>query len=132
MGGFFGVVSKSDCAKDVFYGTDYHSHLGTKRAGIVFIVPDNGYRRSIHSIENSYFRNKFENELSDFSGNSGLGVVRGTQLRDSTIDLRESGAKEVHMRIACPPLLFACEFLNFSESRSVFELAGRKAIQQRG
>src|SRR3972149_6634006 len=99
MGGFFGVVSKTECGKDVFYGTDYHSHLGTKRAGIVFIVPDNGYRRSIHSIENSYFRNKFENELSDFSGNSGLGVVRGTQLRDSTIDLRESGAKEVHMRI---------------------------------
>jgi amidophosphoribosyltransferase len=78
MGGFFGVISKSDCVNDVFYGTDYHSHLGTKRAGMVFIVPQNGFRRSIHSIENSYFRNKFENELDDFSGNSGLGVISDT------------------------------------------------------
>ena len=78
MGGFFGVISKSDCVEDVFYGTDYHSHLGTKRAGIVFIVPEKGFRRSIHSIENSYFRNKFENELCEFSGNSGLGVISDT------------------------------------------------------
>jgi amidophosphoribosyltransferase len=59
-------------------------------------------------------------------------IVRGTQLKDNTIDLRRSGAAEVHMRIACPPLLFACDFLNFSESRSIFELAGRKAIKQLG
>lgn len=78
MGGFFGVISKSDCVEDVFYGTDYHSHLGTKRAGMVFIVPEKGFRRSIHSIENAYFRNKFENELCEFSGNSGLGVISDT------------------------------------------------------
>ncbi|MBI5011114.1 MAG: amidophosphoribosyltransferase [Bacteroidia bacterium] len=78
MGGFFGVISKSDCVEDVFYGTDYHSHLGTKRAGLVFIVPDKGFRRSIHNIENSYFRNKFENELKEFNGNSGLGVISDT------------------------------------------------------
>lgn len=78
MGGFFGVISKNDCVEDVFYGTDYHSHLGTKRAGMVFIVPDNGFRRSIHSIENSYFRNKFENSLKDFAGNSGMGVISDT------------------------------------------------------
>jgi amidophosphoribosyltransferase len=59
-------------------------------------------------------------------------IVRGTQLKDNTIDLRKAGASEVHMRIACPPLLFACNFLNFSESRSVLELAGRKAISQLG
>jgi amidophosphoribosyltransferase len=59
-------------------------------------------------------------------------IVRGTQLKDNTIDLRKSGASEVHMRIACPPLLFACDFLNFSESRSIFELAGRKAIGELG
>jgi amidophosphoribosyltransferase len=59
-------------------------------------------------------------------------IVRGTQLKDNTIDLRQSGASEVHMRIACPPLLFACNFLNFSESRSTLELAGRKAISQLG
>lgn len=59
-------------------------------------------------------------------------IVRGTQLKDNTQDLRESGAAEIHMRIACPPLLFPCEFLNFSESRSILELAGRKAIEQLG
>ena len=63
MSGFFGAVSKSRCAEDVFYGTDYHSHPGTKRAGVVFIVPENGFRRSIHSIENAYFRTKSEEEL---------------------------------------------------------------------
>jgi glutamine phosphoribosylpyrophosphate amidotransferase len=295
MSGFFGVTSKTSCIEDVFYGTDYHSHLGTKRGGMVFIVPGKGFRRSIHNLENSYFRNKFEDELTGFTGNSGLGVisdtdpqpilfnshlghfaivtvsrivnildlesrflenkkhftenfegsinptevvanlicekdsfitgienvfenikgscsililtdngiiaardklgrtpvvigkkekayavasescsfpntgfelnyflgpgeivhinadgfsqlrkpgkkmvflddsiVRGTQLKNNTIDLRESGASEVHMRIACPPLLFACNFLNFSESRSTLELAGRKAISQLG
>jgi amidophosphoribosyltransferase len=57
-------------------------------------------------------------------------IVRGTQLKDNTIDLRKSGATEVHMRIACPPLLFPCEFLNFSQSRTPMELAGRKAVFQ--
>jgi amidophosphoribosyltransferase len=78
MGGFFGVVSKTDCVEDVFYGTDYHSHLGTKRAGMVFIEPGKGFRRSIHSLENSYFRNKFEDELAGFKGNSGLGIISDT------------------------------------------------------
>ena len=57
-------------------------------------------------------------------------IVRGTQLKDNTIDLRKSGAAEVHMRIACPPLLYPCEFLNFSQSRTPLELAGRKAVFQ--
>jgi amidophosphoribosyltransferase len=57
-------------------------------------------------------------------------IVRGTQLKDNTIDLRKAGAAEVHMRIACPPLLFPCDFLNFSQSLSPMELAGRKAIHQ--
>jgi amidophosphoribosyltransferase len=78
MGGFFGVISKSDCVEEVFYGTDYHSHLGTKRAGMVFYIPERGFRRSIHSIENSYFRNKFETELNEFSGNQGMGVISDT------------------------------------------------------
>jgi len=78
MSGFFGVVSKSCCVEDVFYGTDYHSHLGTKRAGMVFIVPGKGFRRSIHSIENSYFRNKFEDDLNTFKGNSGMGIISDT------------------------------------------------------
>ncbi len=78
MSGFFGVVSKNDCVKDVFYGTDYHSHLGTKRAGMVFIVPGKGFRRSIHNLENAYFRSKFEDELGGFRGYSGLGVISDT------------------------------------------------------
>jgi amidophosphoribosyltransferase len=78
MSGFFGVVSKTDCVEDVFYGTDYHSHLGTKRSGMVFIVPGKGFRRSIHSLENAYFRNKFEDELGGLTGNYGLGVISDT------------------------------------------------------
>ncbi|MCX6300938.1 MAG: amidophosphoribosyltransferase [Bacteroidia bacterium] len=78
MSGFFGVVSKKECINEVFYGTDYHSHLGTKRAGMVFIVPEKGFRRSIHTLENSYFRSKFEDELKNFSGNSGMGVISDT------------------------------------------------------
>ncbi len=57
-------------------------------------------------------------------------IVRGTQLKDNTADLRQAGAREVHMRIACPPLTFPCNFLNFSQSRSTMELATRKAIKQ--
>jgi amidophosphoribosyltransferase len=78
MSGFFGSISKVDCVQDVFYGTDYHSHLGTKRAGLVFYEKTVGFRRSIHNLENAYFRNKFENEIPGFSGASGMGVISDT------------------------------------------------------
>jgi len=78
MSGFFGAISKQDCVYDVFYGTDYHSHLGTKRAGMVFYNKDEGFRRSIHSLENGYFRSKFESDLEQFKGNSGLGIISDT------------------------------------------------------
>lgn len=78
MSGFFGAVSKSSCVEDVYYGTDYHSHLGTRRAGMVFYEPGKGFRREIHSIENAYFRNKFENALSMFEGNAGMGIISDT------------------------------------------------------
>lgn len=78
MSGFFGSISQHDCVNDVFYGTDYHSHLGTRRAGMVFYNDEEGFRRSIHSLENSYFRSKFENDLYKFSGNQGLGVISDT------------------------------------------------------
>ena len=78
MSGFFGAISKQDCVYDVFYGTDYHSHLGTKRAGMVFYNNDEGFRRSIHSLENSYFRSKFESNVLEFSGNRGIGVISDT------------------------------------------------------
>ena len=74
MGGIFGIVSKTDCVNDVFYGTDYHSHLGTKRGGMA-VINSTGIRRSIHNIENNYFRTKFESDLSKFKGNQGIGVI---------------------------------------------------------
>jgi amidophosphoribosyltransferase len=78
MSGFFGVISRKDCVGEVFYGTDYHSHLGTKRAGMVFIEDGRGFRRSIHNLENANFRSKFEDELASFRGNSGLGIISDT------------------------------------------------------
>lgn len=75
MSGFFGCVSNTSCVHDVFYGTDYHSHLGTKRAGMVIYSPEKGFQRAIHSLEDGYFRNKFEGSLSEFSGNMGIGVI---------------------------------------------------------
>ncbi len=78
MSGFFGAISREDCVYDVYYGTDYHSHLGTKRAGMVFYNPEEGFRRSIHSLENGYFRSKFEPDLVRFKGNSGMGIISDT------------------------------------------------------
>lgn len=79
MSGFFGSISKNDCVTDVFYGTDYHSHLGTKRAGMAFYNSEKGFQRSIHSLEDGYFRNKFESSLEKFSGNLGIGVISDTE-----------------------------------------------------
>ncbi len=79
MSGFFGSISKNDCVSDVFYGTDYHSHLGTKRAGMAFFSKENGFQRAIHSLENGYFRSKFEDDLESFSGNLGIGVISDTE-----------------------------------------------------
>jgi amidophosphoribosyltransferase len=74
MGGFFGTVLKKDCAVELYYGIDYHSHLGTRRGGMA-VVNDKGFSRSIHNLENAYFRTKFESDLKDFRGNSGIGVI---------------------------------------------------------
>ena len=78
MAGFFGSIGKSSCVADVFYGTDYHSHLGTRRAGMATFSEENGFRRVIHSIQQSPFRTKFEDELNDFSGNAGIGIISDT------------------------------------------------------
>jgi amidophosphoribosyltransferase len=75
MGGFFGVASKGDCVTDLFYGTDYHSHLGTMRGGIAVINKENGFTRFIHDITNSQFRSKFEHDISKMHGNYGIGVI---------------------------------------------------------
>jgi amidophosphoribosyltransferase len=79
MSGFFGCISKEDCVLDVFYGTDYHSHLGTKRAGVAFFSGDRGWQRAIHSLEDGNFRNKFEVDISSFRGNVGIGVISDTE-----------------------------------------------------
>jgi len=74
MGGFFGVASHEDCVQDLFYGTDYHSHLGTMRGGMA-VTHKGSFNRSIHNLENAYFRTKFEPELHEFMGNIGIGVI---------------------------------------------------------
>ncbi len=78
MGGFFGTISVRDCVNDLFYGTDYNSHLGTKRAGLVTYDEQQGFTRSIHSLERDYFRTRFEGELDNFSGRSGIGIISDT------------------------------------------------------
>jgi amidophosphoribosyltransferase len=77
MGGFCGVVSKTDCVSDLFFGTDYHSHLGTHRGGMA-VLGEGGFQRSIHNIQNAPFRSKFENDYGRFSGKTGLGVISDT------------------------------------------------------
>ena len=75
MGGFFGAISKQDCVMDVFFGVDYHSHLGTRRAGMIVRDAQTGFQRQIHNIENTPFRTKFEKDLPGFHGTSGIGCI---------------------------------------------------------
>jgi amidophosphoribosyltransferase len=79
MGGFFGTVAKASCVTDLFYGTDYNSHLGTKRGGLATYDAEEGmFARSIHNLESTYFRTKFEDELDKFKGNAGIGIISDT------------------------------------------------------
>ena len=74
MGGFFAVTLKNDCVFDLFFGTDYHSHLGTRRAGMT-VLGENGFDRAIHNIENSPFRSKFDRDVQEMKGNYGIGCI---------------------------------------------------------
>ena len=79
MGGIFGTISKKSCVADLFYGTDYNSHLGTRRGGMATYSKEKGFTRSIHNLESSYFRTKFESTLDKFEGStSGIGVISDT------------------------------------------------------
>lgn len=78
MGGFFGAVSRNDCIADVFFGTDYHSHLGTRRGGMTAYCDELGFQRNIHSIENSPFRTKFEKDVEKMKGNICIGCISDT------------------------------------------------------
>jgi Glutamine phosphoribosylpyrophosphate amidotransferase len=87
MGGFFGTISNTPCATDLFYGTDYNSHLGTRRGGMA--TYHNGvFNRSIHNLESSYFRSRFEAELDKFEGNSGIGIISDTDPQPIFINSR--------------------------------------------
>jgi len=74
MSGFFGISSKNDCIRDLFYGVDYHSHLGTRYGGMA-VATSQGFNKAIHSLDNSYFRTKFEPDLSKLSGPRGIGII---------------------------------------------------------
>lgn len=79
MGGFFGVAARRQCRTELFYGVDYNSHLGTRRAGMATFDAETGrFNRKIHSLESSYFRTKFEKELDKFTGNTGIGIISDT------------------------------------------------------
>ena len=78
MGGFFGAISRKNCKYDVFFGTDYHSHLGNKRGGMAFYDSEKGFQRQIHNIENTPFRTKFEGDLNKMSGGAGIGCIPDT------------------------------------------------------
>ena len=78
MGGFFGAISKRDCVLDIFFGVDYHSHLGTRRGGMIVYDQKDGFQRQIHNIENTPFRTKFEKDVAKFHGASGIGCISDT------------------------------------------------------
>jgi len=75
MGGLFGAISRENCKYEVFFGTDYHSHLGTKRGGLAFFDQESGFQRQIHNIENTPFRTKFENDMKSMGGTIGIGCI---------------------------------------------------------
>ena len=75
MGGFFGVVSRESCVFDLFFGIDYHSHLGTRRGGMVVYDSEKGFDRAIHNIENAPFRTKFERDVDSMKGTIGVGCI---------------------------------------------------------
>lgn len=87
MGGMFGVVSRKDCVTDLFFGIDYHSHLGTKKGGIV-VYGENGFNRAIHNISNSPFRTKFENDIKEMSGKMGIGCISDNEPQPLLINCR--------------------------------------------
>ena len=78
MGGIFGVASKQNCVMDLFFGVDYHSHLGTRRGGMT-VYGGAGFNKAIHNIENSPFRTKFERDVEEMEGNLGIGCISDSE-----------------------------------------------------
>ena len=88
MGGVIGFASNKDCVMDLFFGTDYHSHLGTKRGGMC-VLQEDGFNRAIHNIENSPFRSKFENDIEEMKGNMGIGAISDSDPQPLTVRSRQ-------------------------------------------
>ncbi|MBQ9819560.1 MAG: amidophosphoribosyltransferase [Bacteroidales bacterium] len=86
MGGLCGIISKQECATELFYGTDYNSHLGTRRGGLATYGEGQGFFRGIHNLESAYFRNRFEDELDKFAGKSGIGVISDTDAQPMLVN----------------------------------------------
>ena len=90
MGGVFGAATKKSCIMDLFFGTDYHSHLGTSRGGMA-VCGENGFSKSIHNIENSPFRSKFEQDLDKLNGNIGIGCISDDEPQPLVVRSRLGG-----------------------------------------
>lgn len=86
MGGFFGTIGRKSCVADLFYGTDYNSHTGTRRGGMATYDHETGFKRVIHSLESTYFRTKFEPELDRFKGNAGIGIISDTDAQPIVVN----------------------------------------------
>ena len=119
MGGFFGAAVKGSCVDDVFFGTDYHSHLGTRRGGMAVYSPEKGFQRSIHSIENSPFRTKFEKDIVDMQGSLGIGCISDTDPQPILLRSRLGSYAVCNVGIINNAEELCGEFL--SNSRASFE-----------
>ena len=86
MSGLFGIASKKDCVTELFYGVDYHSHLGTNRAGISTVEENGKMHLNIHNISNSYFRTKFANDIEEMKGHFGIGVISDTEAQPVVVN----------------------------------------------
>ena len=104
MGGFFGAVSHRDCILDVFFGTDYHSHLGTRRGGMAAYDKEAGLQREIHNIENSPFRTKFEGILGEMKGCAAIGCISDESLRNTVANYVVTLSMERPLRKLASPL----------------------------
>ena len=122
MGGFFGVASKNDCMVDVFFGTDYHSHLGTRRGGMASYSEEIGLQRQIHNIENSPFRTRFENIFDEMKGNSAIGCISSM----------EPSVESLSATMTSAPSTFLTECRrpgrNFLRNPSVFQFSMTTAV----
>ena len=111
MGGFFGVASKESCIFDLFFGIDYHSHLGTRRAGIATYGKD-GFKRSIHNIENTPFRTKFDKELPELEGKYGIGCISDYEAQP-IFPMKEDVAISNKMSVKVDPYSFTLYTISF-------------------